>query len=145
MLHYSIFYQNKSILKYYVTIRKLERPPNKIDNFDIAIKKIIYIKLYLYIIARYACCMPKVHTNLFGPMVASRLSIPYHTGQYGRNILYRPAIRYAWPPYFIPGKISAVPALYQPYRSISGNTGRYRKKFFFFFLKFCNFWIFVRT
>jgi len=46
MLHHSIFYQNKTILK---PIRKLERPPNKIDNFDIVIKKFIYIKLYLYI------------------------------------------------------------------------------------------------
>ena len=67
MLHLSIFYQNKSILKYYVTIRKLEQPPNKIYNFDIAKKK-----NYMYITARYACCMPKVHSNLFGPLWHSR-------------------------------------------------------------------------
>ena len=46
MLHHSIFYQNKSILKYYVTIRKLQWPPNKIDNFDIAIKQKSYIYIY---------------------------------------------------------------------------------------------------
>ena len=48
MLHHSIFYQNKSILKYYVTIRKLQRPPNKIDNFDIDIKK-NHMYIYIYI------------------------------------------------------------------------------------------------
>ena len=48
MLHHSIFYQNKSILKYYVTIRKLQRPPNKIDNFDIDIKKKSYVYIYIY-------------------------------------------------------------------------------------------------
>ena len=63
----------------------------------------------------------------------SGLSIPYRTGRYGQNIPYRPAIWYVQPPYFVPEKIHAIPASYRP---ISSNTGRYRKKFFFFFLSF---------
>ena len=76
---------------------------------------------------------------------STKLSIPYRIGRYGRNILYRPAIRYVRLPCFVPKKYRPYRP-YQPYRSISGNTGRYRKKFFFFFFffKFCNSWIFVR-
>ena len=81
-------------------------------------------------------------TVLFGP----RLSIPYRTGRYGRNILYRPAIRYTRPPCFIPEKIPGVPASYRP---ISGNTGWYRayrpvqKKVFILFFIFILFLSFV--
>ena len=74
------------------------------------------------------------------PMVASRLSIPYHTGQYGRNILYRPAIRYAWPPYFIPEKIPAVPTSYRRNPTVlAGNwipDRNMKYTFFFFFFYF---------
>ena len=46
------------------------------------------------------------------------LSIPYRTGRYGRNIPYRPAIRYGWPLCFVLVEIPAVPASYRPYRQI---------------------------
>ena len=48
----------------------------------------------------------------------SMLSIPYRNGRYGRNIPYRPAIRYSWPLYFVPVKIPAIP-------TNTGYTGRY--------------------
>ena len=71
----------------------------------------------------------------------SRLSIPYRTGRYGRNIPYQLAIRYTRPPCFVREKIPAVLASYRPYRPISGNTGRYRayqpvqkKVFLFYFI-----------
>ena len=48
----------------------------------------------------------------------SMLSIPYRTGRYGRNIPYRPAIRYGWPLCFVLVEIPAVPASYRPYRQI---------------------------
>ena len=77
----------------------------------------------------------------------TRLSIPYRTGWYGRNIPYQPAIRYARPPYFVPEKIPAVPANFGQYQPVSGVPASTEKSFFFFFFffKFCNFWIFVRT
>ena len=66
----------------------------------------------------------------------SRLSIPYRTGRYGRNIPYRPAIRYTRP-------LVSYRKKYRPDQPISGNTGRYRayrpvqkKVFFFIFLFF---------
>ena len=59
------------------------------------------------------------------------LSIPYRTGQYGRNIPYRPAIRYVRPPCFVPEKIPAVPANFGQYRSVQKKVF-----FFFFFLSF---------
>ena len=66
---------------------------------------------------------------------SARLSIPYRTGRYGQNILYRLAIQYTQPPRFVPEKIPAVPALYRP------RIGRYIKIFFFFFF-FLSFVIF---
>ena len=62
-----------------------------------------------------------------------RLSIPYHTGRYGRNIPYRPAIWYVRPPVSYRKK-------YRPYRPRINRTGQFQaipvgteKSFFFFF------------
>ena len=64
----------------------------------------------------------------------TRLSIPYRTGRYGRNISYRPAIRYTRHPCFVPEKIPAVPANFGQYWPV-------QKKVFYFFL-FLSFVIF---
>ena len=103
--------------------RKLHRVREKVFTKN---EKVIVIKL-----------------KLLTSVKTVRLSIPYRTGWYGRNIPYRLAIRYTRPPCFIPEKIPAIPASYWLYRTISGNTGRYRayrpvqkKVFFFFFLIF---------
>ena len=70
----------------------------------------------------------------------ARLSIPYRTGWYGRNILYRPVIRYARPLCFVPEKIPAVLANFGQYRLVPGvPTGTKFFIFYLFFFQFCNF------
>ena len=66
----------------------------------------------------------------------SRLSIPYRTGRYGRNIPYWPAIRYARPLCFVPEKIPAIPASYRRNPTIPASYRPYWKKSLlcFFFL-----------
>ena len=61
------------------------------------------------------------------------MSIPYRTGRTGRNIPYRPAIRYTQPSCFVPEKIPAVPVNFGQYRAYRPVQ---EKIFFFFFLSF---------
>ena len=89
--------------------RKLHRVREKVFTKN---EKVIVIKL-----------------KLLTSVKTVRLSIPYRTGRYGRNIPYRLAIRYTRPPCFMPEKIPAVPANFGQYRPV-------QKKVFFFFLSF---------
>ena len=68
--------------------------------------------------------------------VGAGQQISYRTDRYGRNIPYRPAIRYARPPCFVPEKIPAVPDNFGQYRSAPGVPTSTEKSFFFFFLSF---------
>ena len=111
----------------------------KKKNHFLVVNKLNLVNMYIYAASFFTLDLALGQVELFAWM-----SIPYRTGRTGRNIPYRPAIRYTRPPCFVPEKIPAVPASYRPYRPISGNTGRYRayrpvqKKvfFFFFFLSF---------
>ena len=90
-----------------------------------------YIYIYIYSFFYSQQFLPSYLLLQSQGAHVSRLSIPYRTG---RNIPYRPAIRYAQAPYFVLEKIPVVPANFGQYRPV-------QKKVFFFiyFFKFCNF------
>ena len=83
--------------------------------------------------------LPNSHMfRFFYDVYLIRLSIPYRTGRFGRIYHIGQQSGMLNPPISYRKK-------YQPYRSISGNTSRYRKKvFFFFFLSFVIFEFLLR-
>ena len=90
---------------------------------------------------------PYSHSHIFSilPIFFHSLSCALGYGGFGRtgrNILYRPAIRYTRPPCFVLEKIPAVPANFGQYRPVPGVPAGTEKSLFYFIFLFLSFVIF---